>query len=64
MRFVAGSQLIRRNETELDALFLAFNMAVARTEPFSKEWKDAMLSVDNIISERKRRASLPAPRPF
>lgn len=64
MRLAAGSQLIRRSETELDALFLAFNMAVARTTPFSAEWKDAMLSVDNIISERKRRAALPAPKPF
>lgn len=64
MRLAAGSQLTRRSKTELDALFLAFNMAVARTKPFSKEWKDATLSVDNIISERKRRAALPAPKPF
>lgn len=64
MKFVAGSQLIRRSEAELDALFLAFNQTVARTTPFSEEWKDAVLSVDNIISERKRRAGLPAPRPF
>ena len=61
MRFIAGSQLIRRSETELDALLLAFNQALARSKPFSEEWKDAQLSVDNILSERKRRANAPAP---
>lgn len=55
MRFVAGSQLIRRSETELDALLLVFNQALARSRPFSEEWKDARLSVDNILSERRRR---------
>jgi hypothetical protein len=61
MRFVAGSQLVRRSETELDALLLAFNQALARSRPFSEEWKDARLSVDNILSERRRRIACPGP---
>jgi len=64
MRFIAGSQLVRRSESELDALLLAFNQALAASKPFSEEWKDAQLSVDNILSERKRRVHAPAPRPF
>jgi len=55
MRFVAGSQLVCRSETELDALLLGFNQALARSRPFSEEWKDARLSADNILSERRRR---------
>ena len=64
MRFVTGSQLVRRSETELDALLLAFNQALARSRPFSEDWKDAQLSVENILSERRRRINAPAPRPF
>ena len=64
MRFVTGSQLVRRSETELDALLLAFNQALARSKPFSEDWKDAQLSVENILSERRRRIAVPAPRPF
>lgn len=64
MRFLTGSELVRRSESELGALFMAFNQALAQTEPFSEEWRDAQLSVENILTERKRRANLPAPRPF
>lgn len=64
MRFLAGSELARRSDTELGALFAAFNQALARATPFSEDWKDARLSVENILAERKRRAHLPAPHSF
>jgi len=64
MRFIAGSQLVRRSDAELGALLLAFNQALARSKPFTEEWKDAQLSVDNILCERKRRVNAPAPRPL
>lgn len=64
MSFIAGSQLVRRSDAELGALLHVFNAALARTEPFSTEWQDAMLSVNSILKERKRRMIAPAPRPF
>jgi hypothetical protein len=64
MRFIPGSQLIRRSDAELGALFRAFNEALARAEPLSEEWKDAQLSVENILSERRRRLNAPAPQLF
>ena len=64
MRFIASSQLAHRSTAELDALLLVFNRALARSKPLSTEWKDARLSVDNILSKRKRRANAPARRPF
>jgi hypothetical protein len=64
MRFLAKSGLGRRSESELGALLAAFNQALARAKPFSEEWNDALLSVENILDERCGRLSRPAPRPF
>lgn len=61
MKMVTGSELVRRSETELSALFHAFNQAVARKKPFTREWTDAVLSVDAVLRERKRRVDAPAP---
>ena len=61
MGFIAGSQLVRRSDAELGALFKAFNDALARATPYSEDWKDACLSVDSIIAERKRRVNAPQP---
>lgn len=60
---VTGFQLIRRSDAELSALFHAFNQAIARTTPFTREWADAVYSVETVLRERKRRADNPAPRP-
>ena len=61
MEMVTGFQLLRRSDDELSALFHAFNQAVARTKPFTREWSDAVYSVEKILRERKRRADNPAP---
>ena len=61
MEFVTGFQLIRKTDSELSALFHAFNQAVARREPFTREWGDALFSVNNILRERIRRADAPSP---
>lgn len=64
MNFVARSGLGRRSEYELGALLAAFNQALARAKPFTEEWYDALLSVENILDERICRASRPVPRLF
>jgi hypothetical protein len=64
MRFLAKSGLGRRSESELGALLNAFNQALARAKPFSEEWADALLSVENILDERSGRLRRPALRPF
>jgi hypothetical protein len=37
MEFVTGFQLIRKTDAELDALFQAFNQAIARKKPYTRE---------------------------
>jgi hypothetical protein len=61
MKMVTGSELVRRSNSELSALFHAFNLAVARTKPFTREWSEAVLSVETVLRERKRRVDHPAP---
>jgi hypothetical protein len=63
MEFVTGFQLIRKTDAELGALFQAFNQAIARKKPYTREWSDAVFWVDNLLGERKRRADAPLPRP-
>lgn len=60
MNMVTGFQLMRRSETELGALFHAFNQAVARSRPFTPQWADAVWNVNAVLRERKRRADGPA----
>jgi hypothetical protein len=64
MKFIAASELVRRSESELGALLAVWNRALARAKPCSEEWKDALLSVDNIIRERTGRLDRPMPRLF
>jgi hypothetical protein len=50
-----------KTDSELSALFHTFNQTVARTKPFTREWGDAVFSVNNILRERIRRAVVPSP---
>ena len=56
MTMITAFELIRRSDDELGALFSSFNLAVARTRPFTKEWSDAVCAVETVLSERSRRA--------
>ena len=61
---VTGFQLVRRSDNELSSLFAAFNLAMARTKPFTREWSEAVHAVEAVLRERKRRVDLPRlPRP-
>lgn len=62
MQIITAYELMRRDDTELGALFRSFNLAMARTKPFTQEWRDAVCSVESILRERSRRADLPRPR--
>jgi hypothetical protein len=55
MKMVTGSELVRRSNSELSALCHAFHLAVASTKPFTREWSEAVLSVETVLRERKRR---------
>jgi hypothetical protein len=48
MDFVTGFTLRRKTDGELSALFHAFNQALAAKKPFTREWGDAVISVNNI----------------
>lgn len=58
---ITAFELMRRSDDELGTLFHHFNLALGRKRPFSKEWSDADWAVDNILSERSRRADLSRP---
>lgn len=65
MDFVTGFSLRRKTDGEVSALFQAFNQALARKKPFTREWANAVISVNNILTEQKRRVDARAPRlPF
>ena len=59
MEFISRFQLIHKTDAELGALLHAFNQAIVRRKPFTRAWSDAVFSVDNILSERKRRVEPP-----
>lgn len=61
MKLVTAFELIRRSDDDLGALFRSFNLAIARTKPFTRDWSDAVCAVDSILRERRRRADLPRP---
>jgi hypothetical protein len=62
MDFVTGFTLRRKTDGELSALFHAFNQALAVKKPFTREWGDAVISVNNILTEQTRRTDAPVPR--
>ena len=51
-----------KTDGELSALFHAFYQALAAKKPFTRDWGDAVISVNNILTEQKRRTDAPAPR--
>ena len=62
MDFVTGFSLMCKTDGELSALFHAFNQVVARKKPFTREWGDAVISVNNILTEQNGRVDAPAPK--
>jgi hypothetical protein len=59
MEFISRFQLAHKTDAKLGALLHAFNQAIARRKPFTREWSNLVFSVDNILSERKRRVEPP-----
>jgi|GEM_PF-5425589 len=59
MLTITSHSLTRQTETEISALCRAFIEAMARTEPYSPEWRFAQWSLDTALRERTRRLSRP-----
>ena len=55
MRTITSIELAGRNDNEISAMCGAFIEAMARTEPYSPEWRMAQWSLDSTMRERSRR---------
>jgi hypothetical protein len=56
MDFVTEYSLKWKTDGELGAMWLVFNDAVAAEKPFTREWTEGVISIDNIVAEQKRRS--------
>ncbi len=62
MRLITQTELAYRSKYDLDALLSLVLNAIADTQEGSPEWKNAMVSLDNIRQEQAKRYLAPRNR--
>jgi hypothetical protein len=62
MRLITRTELAYRSKYDLDALLTAVLQEIAYAKQGSPEWKNAMVSLDNIRQEQAARNLAPRPR--
>jgi len=62
MRLITQNELAYRSKYDLDALLSLVLNAIADAQEGSLEWKNAMVSLDNIRQEQAKRNVGPRPR--
>ena len=63
MNVITRSELARLTEAELSGVFARITREVSDAKPGSREWHDAVISLDNIRHEKARRRMIVRPKP-